>query len=34
MRKSLGASQAGLARLFLSDTFIMAILAFAIAVFL
>jgi len=34
MRRSLGASQAGLARLFLSDTFIMAIFAFAIAVFL
>lgn len=33
MRKSLGASQSGLARLFLSDTLIMAILAFAIAVF-
>lgn len=34
MRKSLGASQAGLARLFLSDTLIIATLAFAIAVFL
>ncbi len=34
MRKSLGASQAELARLFLSDTFIMAILAFAVAIFL
>ena len=34
MRKSLGASQLGLARLFLSDTLIMALLALAIAVFL
>lgn len=34
MRKSLGASQAGLARLFFSDTLIMSMLAFVIAVFL
>ncbi len=34
MRKSLGASQLGLARLFLSDTLIMALLALGIAVFL
>ncbi len=34
MRKSLGASQAGLARLFLSDTLILALLSFVIAIFI